>query len=821
MNIDDSFTNAYASLLLNMSIPNNSCIVAITQFQKKLAIAYDNNMIYICDIHKQNGKLVALSSMEKIDLNKDGCEIKQLDSFDDNLLILAKFKKGTGGIFMYSNKEIKLQIKNVNCFSLNRKTITSHTTFMHFLLVGHSDKSVSLHVFKGKLFKKIWSKTFEQEISNVAINYPYLLTITPNKIMQITYSKDKEILNEIPTAWKAVPTAIPFNNDLFMIHIDGINMVMKDLNSNQSTICFQDAADDIANNGSLFAYLINNMNVVYIFNFEGIQEFSILEKPKLITSFNKKFLVASDQRIYYLLRIQDIIDEIESNIPINNIDLEILIYVFVQLWYSNRKKTAISLLTKDAFQAAIPLILHTFDFFVLPFDKIISSDLLNKLEPTLPNGNKEPFLKPGKCDKEIYLSLFKALDYYQSTRIVSNEFINTALCQLLIKINDPDLFYSFLDQNMRVDQECMSKFFEKKSYELYPFYLAYLEKYEQALNTLEKNMNYDYYCKILLMGIQNKSFVMSHIDFLMQNAPLKGCDVLLNEKMPIQTAINFIETNYPSFLPYIIHRIFDKRITIDQDELANVFTEKLLFLISTINQPNFDRKSILFTKSISSDPNAPIDVIEEELSETLCQFLMKYHSLINMSQIFSKMKIDIKNLHSQKLKLELCKLMGQVQKAFEFLYSQDEQLTKCEEFCEREQSPEILQTFLIFIKEKMNSEDFSNYVIKIISKFIKFVDIEKALSLISEETSLDLIGNELENSFTKINQRRNHAELKIVFAESEEFESSYERTKLECNSIILYSYTVCSICHSPLGFCFVQKTADGKLCHLHCLPSNK
>ncbi|OHT07358.1 hypothetical protein TRFO_24437 [Tritrichomonas foetus] len=782
---------AFAALPLRFNIPNDvKTITAVTQHQNQLFVAFDNLIISSCRLETQANLIFPVGSVSQIKMKKGDYFVKELRSLDNILFIFVKSKNSRCSLFMLPDKgQLNKIIHNIDCFAINRFTKDK------FILTG-ADKTLSLHKFDGKNWSKSWSKDFPYQILAISLSYPNSFVLTTDRMYSVQIDTDK--INNIPSKCIPEPYTMPVSHTSFFTYYAHSSMKIEaDLSSNYPPVPFKDLAVDHAYNGSIFASVLPDN--ISLYDFERLRGRTYIENPKRITAFKDFFIISTDNRLYYLADITTQLEDIISGVVPENINAETLLAVFMQLWSTKRKDKAINMLRMEIFQEMVPSVLQIFDFFILPFN------------------NTVPFMNSGKVDQNILNLLYTSLEAVQSAQIVSNEFINTAICQLLSKMNDHDKLKTFFETRPVIDQELMSLFYSKGDYSAHPYYLRYLGKIDEALKKWEEKNNFDEYCLTLMQKASDFDFIEKRIDVLIKNAPLKACDVLACDQISPQKSIALVRNKYPSIITPVLKRLVEHKDIIDREELANSFVTQMTNLISNLNDPNFDRSLVAFTNSVMNNPNASISEIENELSESFAEFIVKYRSLINLDLVLQ----NISKLSSLRLKIEIYKATGQINKSFEIIYKNDGNFEECENICFEEGNSETLHEFFLFVKSKMKPELFPNYVFNLITKFIKFVNIEKALSLIDVEAPIDSVRESIETTYSNINTTRMNSEMKAAFACSEEFESSYDRTILECRCVSLDSQSICSVCRTPLGYNFVQKTPDGKFCHYRCLASKK
>ncbi|KAK8888772.1 hypothetical protein M9Y10_033511 [Tritrichomonas musculus] len=810
-------SHQYAGIQLHLTLKMDSktVITAMTHHQNHLVIALEPFVVYLFPLEFRNNTIIQSGKRKEILKKVNDIRIKQLCSFDNTLLVLVQ-GKSTKGLLYTLTEDGKLAkiIDKVSCFAVNQYSNEK------YIIVGFNQQ-LFLYKFtpeKTCILCNDFPKELDSKIEAVSISYPYSIILTQEKMYSINLA-DQTINSNISSCIPA-PYTMPLSHDFFFTHYAHSSIKLdRNLSSNISPISFEENPIDHSYNGTLIATVMSKQ--ISIYNFEGYKGIAYVTNPSHITQFNGQFIYSTKVGIFYLSEVTSQIDDIVSGFISENVnfDTDTLLSIFEQLWLSKRKDYALSLFKFEKTQSElIPKILQLFDFFVLPFDG-------------------DPFMEVGEFDtKEIYRLLYyelDSLDLFQPDQI---EFVNTAKFELLAEMNDLKTLSSFLEKNpnIKMIKEMIDQFYQKAKskserslvLDSYPYYLLYLGKADDALDEFLKSKNYDDFSHALIQKASDFNFVEERLDVLINNAPLKAIDVLTCDQISSQKSIELVKKKYPMYLTPVLRKIIDHKGIIDREEIANFYVTQMFSLITLINQlgstPKFDRTLFQFTNSVINNPNASSSEISDELNQLLCEFIIKYRSIIDPSILAN----NISKFISFDLKLEIFKTTKDYERIFQLLSENENDYGKCEKFVGNEKDTDILRLFLVFVKNNLNNakspkiDDFPGFIFNILANFIEFIDIESTLELIGGEFD-DKFFDLIESAYSKVNTQRMNTEIKASFAESDVFESLYNRTTLESNCVTLDSEKTCSYCNNPLGYRFVQLTPDGRYYHNKCIKQVK
>lgn len=812
-------SHQYAGIPLHLSMQiQNKTIKAMTRHQNNLVIAIEPFIVYSFPLEFRNNTIIQAGKRKEIVREVKDIYISELCSIDNILLVFVQGKSSKGQLFtLPEDGKLNKIIDNVNCFAINQYSNEK------YILVGYNHK-LSLYKFASEKSCKIcsgWPIELESKILSVSMSYPYSIILTAEKMYSINLSDQSRNVNRSPC--NPSPYTMALSHEFFLTYYAHSSMkIDSNLSTNISPISFDEEAIDHSYNGSLIATMVKNS--IHIYNFEGYRAKAYVSNPFRITQFNNYFIYSTKSGIYYLSEVTNLMDDIISGFVSENanFDTDKLLSIFEQLWLSNKKDYALSLIKFEKTQEEmIPKILQIFDFFVLPFEG-------------------KPFMIIDDYDKkEIHKLLYYELDSLNLFQPDQIEFINTAKFELLAEMNDLKALSAFIEKNtnLKINKEMIDKFYQKarsKSNNAilssYPFFLLYLGKIDEALNEFLKTKDYKEYSNILIQKASDFNFVEQKLDVLIKNAPQKAIDVLSCDQISSQKSIDLVKKKYPMYLTPVLRKLIDHKGIVDREEISNFYISQMINLITIINESEknpakFDKSQFQFTNTVVNNPNASPSDIKKELNEMLCDFIIKYRSIIDSSILVKNISI----VSSFNLKFEIYKTSKDYEKVFILLSEKESDFKKCEEFVGGEKDPQILQLFLTFAKNNFDSKKnlknkgFSCYLFEIIAKFIEFIDVESAMNLIDgEKISIDDgFLSEIEQAYSAVDTRRMNTETKAAFAESEEFESIYERTTLESKLVTVNAEMTCSHCGNPLGYRFIQMTPDGQFYHNKCIKQMK
>jgi hypothetical protein len=107
----------------------------------------------------------------------------------------------------------------------------------------------------------------------------------------------------------------------------------------------------------------------------------------------------------------------------------------------------------------------------------------------------------------------------------------------------------------------------------------------------------------------------------------------------------------------------------------------------------------------------------------------------------------------------------------------------------------------------------------LLARNMSAINIARALEDIDPNQSLDAVTAFLETSYRQLLVMRKDAELEAAIAESNVFESEYQKMKYQSVCLQLGEHEKCAKCGNEVNSRCVQRAPNGMLYHLQCAPN--
>jgi hypothetical protein len=285
--------------------------------------------------------------------------------------------------------------------------------------------------------------------------------------------------------------------------------------------------------------------------------------------------------------------------------------------------------------------------------------------------------------------------------------------------------------------------------------------------------------------------------------------------------MSFSKEHLAKFYPRILFlTLFRQNLGHPAAQVAEYLKTICPLLSSLHDGSSFNRKSVAFCTCVIRDPNIGIDVIEEELGQNLIKVLREFGKIV---------QDDIRSIEAcmdenwpKSVKVELFSATGKIEQALNLLWGDDENpdIAECERFCREMNEPAAAFSTLIERinhNEKLAAVQRTDLLTRLLADNMSEIDIPSALAILNADQSLKGdIGTFLENSYRRLVALRKDTELEAAFAESNLFESEYQRIRLQCLVLTVTQGSKCSKCGKDLNFTCVQRAPNGSLCHIQC-----
>jgi hypothetical protein len=220
------------------------------------------------------------------------------------------------------------------------------------------------------------------------------------------------------------------------------------------------------------------------------------------------------------------------------------------------------------------------------------------------------------------------------------------------------------------------------------------------------------------------------------------------------------------------------------------------------------------------DPNASVEAIQTELGEHLIRVLREFGK--DVQEEIRSIETGMDDNWPKTVKVELFRATGKIEEALTVLWGCDDapDIRACKRFCREMAEPAA--AFAKLIQKIQQNEQFTpdartTHLTRLFERNMSAIDIPSALANLDSNEPLDgPMGKFLENSYRRLVALRKDTELEAAFAESNVFESEYQRVRLECQVLTLAPGTKCAKCGKDVNFKCVQREPNGMLCHLQC-----
>jgi hypothetical protein len=571
---------------------------------------------------------------------------------------------------------------------------------------------------------------------------------------------------------------------------------------------------------------IDNDNVS-LFTFakvkQGIRNSVPIEKGSRITSFGgAKFIVASDTRLFSICDITDAYQTALSGTLEQAIEKlpckreAIIAALFDQLWNSESYLRAIELVRMKIFEIIIPDVLRLFKFI-----KLGDSDRKFLLFDQ-PNDD-------GKVLKALTDSLLTVRASQPSEAI--RRIVDTSLFQIYSYEEDIGRLASFIKDRPILSRSAMEDFFQGKESPAFALYLSYQGKIREAMDAFKQLQRFDDEVLIEIvnfMALNAKTtwpLIQENIIWLSKRSPIHACQVLSNEQVPLGQALGFSKQTLKAYYPEILFLTLFRSNLGNRPSLVAEYINLICPLLSAIrDQSSFNRSLVAFCVCVMRDSNASVDAIEEELGE----------HLIRVLRLFGKeVQEDIENIRKgmderwpKSVKVEIFRATGNIGEALNLLWGSDASpdIRACRHFCREMSEPAAAFGKLI---EKINLNptfspaDRTKHLTDLLTRNMSAIDIPSAFKNLDANQPLEgEVATFLINSYRRLVALRKDTELEAAFAESNVFESEYQRIRLECQVLTLEPGTKCAKCGKDVNFKCVQREPNGMLCHIQCASPN-
>lgn len=838
---------------------DGATILSLAQHKEDLVISLTGGLLLTCKISNLGGnsKDITYSAKKAIieKLKNERKEIVKLGSVGDVLLALVKeHGKDYGGLMSIAATHMALIAKNVLCFDINSaNSFNNDLSPMFAAVIGPE-----IHIFTLSKEEKDGEMSYSwtenntevtiQEIRCITLSYPYIFSISDQGFSYITLQDNSvPIITNYKMQVKGESFCMSYLVPKYYIYCDK-KAILIDPNRDFSTlkINLEETYYEHTRVGNDFASVSSSTVAIYNFTkqYNKNNRLSIVRFPgcKHITSFNNKHFIATSDTQFYLVTdcsaavnkiLEGSLDEAIESLEYVNTD--ILAAIFEQLWQKDYKIYALSMLKfKELYQAL---------YDIATLFKMI------KL-PTCGSGIKYLYFSEQTEDQKLAKVLTDNLLSIRSSKaLIDNKsnsaenrenknlriIIDTTLFEIYAYQEDIGNLSSFINECPELSNESIDAFFNGAETVSRAMYLAYIGNSKDSLAIFKRleNLNavvLDQVTPIIINTSSNWEFCKENLMWLFEVSPLHACKVLTSDSISSNNALKFCFDNFPKYYNIVLYGVLDHKDMYNRTDLINQYARHIFQLLLEISEKSFDREKVAFCKCVientSSDVPTPIEKIKEELGDDFINVLRRFPKEIDINNpTFQSNQIS----SNPRVQVEIYRASGKVEEALRLIWDENKKKIKddpsivqeLENFCkESDDTSAAFQILIKLLKEKLPNEQGMKMQMGVLSRNMNMIDIPAALANINEDELVENVADFLEETYRTLVTMRKDAELDAAFAESNEFESMYQRIRLESQAIEIRNDTICPKCKKPLNSMYLLRAPNGTLYHWKCIDAN-
>ncbi|KAK8896321.1 hypothetical protein M9Y10_014219 [Tritrichomonas musculus] len=852
-------TRHFCLVPLRFSFSNmNGTILAITEHKKELVVSLNGLRLYNCQITNIGQKDMSISCGSKatrIDLKKEGYEIVKLGSINDLLLALFKKAGDNYGVLLSITQEYKVQVStNVLCFDVNSPNITYSNSPIIAAIVG---QEIRIFMYtsdvdkEGKTvckWEKIYNDNRIQGVLAVSLSHPCIFAMNTQNAYYITTTKLQEdgdpAIEQHSLKFGENAFCMTYISPTYFAYSDKKAQIMSlEGKFKMRTFEFDDMHYEHARAEDIFASSSNSIISVYNFK-KGWKSTIKFPGCKHVTSFNNEYFIATTDTEFYLVMectkaINKInegsLDEAIESIP--NVNTDILAAIFEQLWQKDFKLNALSMLK---YKEMAPVIYDIVCLF-----KMIKLVKVHSPIKYLKFSEQTEDQKLAKALIDNLLSIRGSKIFFDNQSESFNNrqnkslrmIIDTTLFEIYAYQEDISNLAFFFNELPELLNDSIDAFFDGAETVSRAMYLAYIGNSKDSLAIFKKLENLDQVVldqitRIIINTSSNWDFCTENLKWFFEVSPLDACKVLTSDSINSNNSLQFCREHFPDYQNIVLRGVLDHKDIYNHSDLVNEYARNIFELLLEINNESFDRGKVAFCKCVienaSTGTETPIEMIKEELGDDFIDVLRTFPKEIDInSPAFQTNQIS----SIPRVQVEIYRATGNVEKALRLLWDEKQKnpdgndlkatVSVLEKFCkESEDSSSAFQILIKLLKEKLPNEQGMDVLMGILSRNMNMIDVPAALANINEDELVEKVAAFLEDTYRTLVTMRKDAELDAAFAESNEFESMYQRVRLESQSIEIRSDTICPKCKKPLNSLYLLRAPNGTLYHWKCIDSN-
>ena len=828
-------------------------IRCITNHNGKIFVAVEGRKIWPLEITKnpddpldisftcQGGKLIKV----------EGMEICEMQSSGDLLFFIVRPAPDKPGPLLVMGKDSKIMqlAQKVDHFSVNVSSLDK------VFVYTEGCKVVEKKLVKtegSETWKPIKDFTFDCPCLGVALSYPHLLVACENTLVEIDLNevqrgmkidieatkRAKSLVRGIRTeaigSFKANPKLLATPKKKLYAYSDTEQqsyLLEMNLSSDATIVKFPTPQLEhaVSSNGLMFCSVGDDTVNTFAFGGAGSKERTTMSEAfvrgvKHVASFGESsFMVANGTQLFAFWeitnpfnlasegKVKEAVAWLQARTKMKLVMAVIML--FEQLWNSDKIGQALEVMKLKEFEPALLDVFPLFTFLTLTIDQ---------------EKRRELQCRPV-TDQSVAKHLAETLSAVRQRHPdeVIKTWVDTALFQIYAMQEDIPKLVALINDIPRLSDESMTQFFDGKESTPCAMYLNYIGKTKEAMEVFHHLTNFDAVVfeeitRVMISNAKEWPFIRDNIVWLAERSPERACKVLSCEYISVGDAIPFCKKcdDLKNYYPRVLYGTLFRRSLLNRADLVTEYIRTVIGILIDLRQPNFDRTRVAFCSCVIENPNASDDLIEDELGTNFIEVMRKFANDIKASTLVSFVdKISVK-----KVQVEIYRATGNVQEAINRLWDGGSRqgIDACEQFCRENSDPAAaFQVLIRQMESNLPADKKMQELRRLLSENMSVIDISSALATFDSNQRLEDIAEFLEKSYRRLVAMRKDAELDAAFAQSNKFESEYQRTRYECQCIELTSESKCARCHRDVNYKCVQRAPNGMLYHLQCMKDDQ
>jgi hypothetical protein len=246
--------------------------------------------------------------------------------------------------------------------------------------------------------------------------------------------------------------------------------------------------------------------------------------------------------------------------------------------------------------------------------------------------------------------------------------------------------------------------------------------------------------------------------------------------------------------------------------LVNQFLLELVTLLPKL-PADFTAEAVPFCACVIRNRGASRDEIDEEIGSMLGGVLREFGEVAEMAPLVA----CVEKIPIRQVRLEIYRAKGSIGEALDLLWRSEEDIPVCSAFCRECRDPTAAFEVLVrHLGAKVSEAKRIDLLFQLISENLDFIDIAQALEIIGADEDIEAIAPLIDQAYRQLVAVRKDTDLSAALAESDLFESEFEKRKAQAVRVRIKEGTVCAKCEKDLGLKFVVRGVDGLLYHKHC-----